>query len=74
MLVTVALVPVKLIVCGLPVLFTVSVAVSAVPAGWLGVNRNTMVQLNPLLSSKPFEQLPEAVPEKSPAFAPLMLK
>jgi hypothetical protein len=73
---TVALVPVRLSVCALlaPLLFTVSVACSSVPAVWLGINLNTMVQLEPLLRTNPLEQVPRPVLAKSPAFPPLMLK
>jgi hypothetical protein len=74
--VTVALVPVRLIVCGLPtpLLLTVSVADSFVPDAWLGVNLKTIVQSDPLLTASPLEQVPEPVLEKSAAFAPVMVK
>jgi hypothetical protein len=73
---TVALVPVRLIVCGLlaPLLFTVSVAASFDPAPWLGVNLKTIVQLDPLAITEPFEHVPEPVLTKSPAFPPVIVK
>jgi hypothetical protein len=55
-------------------LFTVSVAASFAPAAWLGVNRNIIVQLEPLATSKPLEHVPNPVLAKSPAFAPLIVK
>jgi hypothetical protein len=50
---TVALVPVRLIVCWpfALLVFTVNVAVSFVPAAWLGVNLKITVQLEPLATS-----------------------
>jgi hypothetical protein len=76
MVVTVALVPVRLIVCALltPLLFTVNVVCSFVPDDWLGVNLNITVQLAPLPSTNPFEHVPNPMLEKSPAFPPLILK
>ena len=70
-----ALVPVRLIVSGLlaPLLLTVSVADSFVPDAWLGVNFKMIVQLDPLLTTRPLEHVPKPVLEKSAAFAPVMV-
>jgi hypothetical protein len=73
--VIVALVPIRLIVCGLPtpLLFTVNVAASLLPDAWLGVNLKMIVQSDPLPTAKPFEHVPKPVLEKSAAFAPVMV-
>ena len=75
-IVTVALVPVRLIVCWLlaPSLLTVRVATSFVPADWLGVNLKIMVQLEPLATSRPLEHVPKPVLAKSAVFAPVIVK
>ena len=57
-----------------PLLFTVSVAVSFAPAPWLGVNLNTIVQLDPLAITAPLLHVPNPVLAKSPALAPLIVK
>ena len=75
MAVTVALVPVRLIACGLLalLLLTVSVADSFVPDPWVGVNLKIIVQSEPLLTVWPFEHVPRPVLAKSPAFAPVIV-
>ena len=55
-------------------MLTFNVAASFAPALCVGVNRSTIVQLDPLASTKPFEQVPDEVFTKSAEFAPLMLK
>ena len=74
--VTVALVPVRLMVCWLlaPSLFTVSVADSFAPAPWLGVNFKMIVQLDPLAINKPLVHVPPPVLEKPEALVPVIVK
>jgi hypothetical protein len=59
--VTVALVPVRLIVSGLltPLRLTVSVADSFVPDAWLGVNFKMIEQSDPLLTTRPLKHVPK---------------
>jgi len=62
-------------VCGLPVLLllTVSVADSLLPDAWRGVKVKTIVQSEPVLTARPFEQVPKPVLEKSAALVPVIV-
>ena len=74
--VTVALVPVKLIVCVevVPLSLIVNVAVSSVPEAAEGLKVSVTVQLPPLAITRLSEQVPAPVFDQSPAFVPVIVK